>query len=261
MKKIKFRHYENGLILGGYKNIEEFDYVYLAIDQFGGEELKSTDGSIIYCPRIDADIFGICVHEIISVEPVKKYEKDKDIMKILRQLNIDRDRMAYLLLWTCYCASNLSRTRLAETKYQKFVDAISLIKNFSETETPDAYIMISNGKKGRGGSVKIQDLESIKIVGKTLSEFFLNNISEREILKITPSEGTTIDKEDDLTDKTKHRFFYEVIDWFIKQHREKNGMSLPIAGINHDWIISRLAWLFGIANDNYKDGGLNGSWK
>ena len=125
MKKIEFRHYEKSFILGGYKDIDLFEYVELAIDKFGGEELKSTDGTIIYCPKISTDILGVAFHEkLLSTEAIQNYEKDKYIQKKLRELKIDRDKMAYLLLWTCFCAENLSRTKLVETKYEKFSRAI-----------------------------------------------------------------------------------------------------------------------------------------
>lgn len=266
MKKIEFRHYERSFILGGYKDIKLFEYVELAIDKFGGEELKSTDGTIIYCPKISTDILGVAFHEkLLSTEAIQNYEKDKYIQKKLRELKIDRDKMAYLLLWTCFCAENLSRTKLVETKYEKFSRAIEFINNLSSEKIPSANVKISSGKRGKNAAIIFDDIESILFIGKALSECLKNHISESAQFKIEPIDSSTsnefLDIEDKLTDKTKQRFFYEVIDWFLKEHRNKQGISKPKEGINHDWIISRLAWLFGIANTNYKDGGLNNSWK
>lgn len=262
MKKIEYRHYERSFILGGYKDIKLFEYVELAIDKFGGEELKSTDGTIIYCPTITTDLFGIAIHEnLLSLEIVQNYERDKDVQKKLRELKIDRDKMAYLLLWTCFCAERLSRTKLVETKYEKFSRAIEFINNLSQEKTPSANVKISTGKRGAGSAIIFDDLESILFIGKALTECLENHISESAQFKIESFDSDKLDIEVNLTDKTKQRFFYEVIDWFLKKHRELQGISKPMEGINHDLIISRLAWICRLANDKYKDGGLNNSWK
>lgn len=262
MKKIPFRHDHDGYFREGYQNIKELDYVYLAIEKFGGEELASTDGTIIYCPNINADILGVAFHEqLISLDNIPKYEKDKNLKDVFIKLKIDASKMAYLVLWTCFCAENLSRTKASETKYDKLNRAIEFINRLTEEGMPNACLMITSGRKGKGSAISINDLDSIKIIGDSLSKYLQSEAIVSANLKAAPSEGSTLDDEIEVTDKTKHRFFYEVIDWFIKQHREINGLSQPIAGINHDRIISRIAWIFGIANDNYKDGGLNGSWR
>lgn len=258
MKKIPFMHSDRSLVKQGYKEIDLFEYVKMTIEKYAGTTIKGIEetGVEIYCPLIDENFFGVALKEgQIDQSWISNYEKDDKVQKILKQLNVNRDKLTYLILWICHCSNNLFRTNF-NTEHDKLMEFVKIsgVAFESDENSFNGFVKISAGKRGMN-AVVFNRHKSFLFIAKSIAEYCINH--PEEVIKLdSEKDPEDLVVEEKLTDTDKRHFFVDVLDWFFKQHRQSFDLDQPIDGINMDWLISRLAWRAGIANDNYKNGGL-----